>query len=77
MPVVCFFPLCGMPSTVIAHFSYDAANEALTIRFLSGRVYVYDGVPETEYKEMKMAGSKGSYFNLHIKDKYPFKQISS
>jgi hypothetical protein len=64
-----------MPSTVIARFSYDAGKEALTIRFLSGRVYVYDGVPQKVYTEMKMAGSKGSFFNLHIKDKYPFKQI--
>lgn len=64
-----------MPSSVIAHFSYDAASSALTITFLSGNVYVYQKVPENVYKALKAAGSKGRYFNFYIKDKFRFKHL--
>jgi hypothetical protein len=65
-----------MPSTVIARFSYNEEKSVLTIVFLTGKVYEYTKVPLKVYNEMKMSGSKGTYFNLHIKDHYPFKLIN-
>jgi hypothetical protein len=35
-----------MPSAVIAGYDYDAASETLTVRYHSGKVYAYLGVPE-------------------------------
>jgi KTSC domain len=56
--------------------SYDAANEILTIRFVSGLVYNYKNVSSEEYLKMKKASSKGKYLNQHIKGKYEFEQVS-
>ena len=61
-----------MPSTVISYFTYDPASETLSIRFVSGIVYDYKNVPTSIYQDMKEAFSKGTYFNLYIKDKFEF-----
>ena len=59
-----------MPSSVIAAHSYDEASRALTIRFVSGRRYVYRDVPPAIYAALTRARSKGSYFNAHIRDRF-------
>jgi len=64
-----------MPSTVIAAFDYYRDTQTLSIRFVSGIVYHYKNVPEKLYTEMKASFSKGVYFNLHIKNKYPFEKV--
>jgi hypothetical protein len=64
-----------MPSTVIEHFSYDQDSSSLRITFITGKVYVYKDVPEAIYKALKIAGSKGRYFNYFIKDKFKFKKV--
>lgn len=64
-----------MPSTVIQTFSYKFPERILIINFLSGNCYAYINVPESIYKEFKTAYSKGKYFNAHIKNHYPFKQV--
>ena len=40
-----------MPSAVIGAYKYDAGTEILTIRYHSGKVYNYLGVPEKVFKE--------------------------
>jgi hypothetical protein len=66
-----------MPSTVISAFRYDPATATMRIIFVSGNVYEYKNVPEKIYKEMKASGSKGSYFNKHIKDRYAFEKLEN
>lgn len=61
-----------MPSSVIAHFIYQAATETLIITFVSGLVYAYNEVPEEIYLGLKNSKSKGIYFNKFIKDHYHF-----
>ena len=63
-----------MPSTVISNFFYDADRLILKIVFVSGIVYEYKNVPEKLYKAMKASGSKGVYFNQHIKGKFEFEK---
>ncbi|MFI5158797.1 MAG: KTSC domain-containing protein [Sphingobacteriales bacterium] len=65
-----------MPSAVIAAYEYNAANETLRVRYHSGKVYNYLGVPEKVYKEMRATMVKGIFFNRHIKGKYPFEEVS-
>jgi len=60
-----------MPSSVIKSYSYDPERQALRITFVSGRVYVYDGVPLAVASGLKLAFAKGEYFNKHIRDRYP------
>lgn len=66
-----------MPSAVIAAYQYDVANETLTVRYHSGKVYNYLGVPEKVYKEMRATMVKGIFFNRHIKGRYPFEEVSA
>lgn len=61
-----------MPSTVIRAYRYDAKRRELTIVFQSRRSYTYSGVPAETYAAMKIASSKGEFFNLYIRDKFDF-----
>ena len=64
-----------MPSIVISNFFYNADRRALKIVFVSGMVYEYKNVPEKIYHAMKSSGSKGIYFNRHIKGKFEFEKV--
>ena len=61
-----------MPSTVIRSYRYDPRRRALDIVFQTKRRYTYKHVPEETYKAMKAAFSKGTFFNRHIRDRFPF-----
>jgi len=65
-----------MPSTVVASMQYDEEHYVLTVRFVTGSVYKYLGVPPEVYEVMRTSGSKGTYLNTHIKGNYAFKKIS-
>ena len=67
----------GMPSSVIRRFMYVPDARELTIEFVTGRRYVYSGVPEEEVQAFRSAFSKGSYFNRNIRDCYPCREIAS
>ncbi len=65
-----------MPSSVISAIRYNAGTSVLRIIFVSGMVYESKKVPENVYKEMKVAASKGTFLNDHIKGVYNFKKVS-
>ena len=44
---------------------------ALFVKFNSGKVWKYPGVPVSAYNEMLLSGSVGSYFARHVKPIYP------
>ena len=64
-----------MPSAVVSHMTYDPERRELTVTFVSGMVYLYKEVPESEYYAMKTSGAKGIYLNRHIKGKYKFEKL--
>ena len=65
-----------MPSTVIRRFDYLAEREELVVEFVTGRRYVYSGVPREEVDAMRGAFAKGIYFNRRIRDRYPYRELS-
>jgi lysyl-tRNA synthetase class 2 len=65
-----------MPSSVIADFDYDASQAQLTVTFVTGRVYRYFLVPPNCVLEFRAASSKGAFFNRHIRDKYPCREVT-
>jgi lysyl-tRNA synthetase class 2 len=65
-----------MPSTVIADFEYDAEQAQLTVTFVSGRVYRYFLVPAECAARLEAVESKGGFFNRHIRDKYPCREVT-
>ena len=66
-----------MPSSVVSSIKYDADTKILRIRFVSGLVYNYKGVPETLVQEVLASGSKGRFLNQKIKGKYEFERVES
>jgi KTSC domain-containing protein len=59
-----------MPSTVIRSYSYDAASEALSVVFQSGRRYTCEAVPAETFQAMKAAFSKGEFFSTHLRGRF-------
>jgi lysyl-tRNA synthetase class 2 len=66
------FPLLKSHSAVIKSFDYDPQKKILRVEFASGSVYKYHDIPESLYKELQNAPSKGQYFNAQIRDKFGF-----
>lgn len=58
-------------SSAISRIEHDAATGYLDIWFTgSGGPYRYYGVPRSVYEAFLAAWSKGTFFNMHIKDRY-------
>ena len=68
--------LASVDSSSIAAIGYNAAERALWVQFVSGRIYRYDDVPKAVYEAFLRAESKGRYFNGAIRDRYAFTPVS-
>ena len=64
-----------MPSTVIRRFAYDYHAQELWVEFVTGRRYVYSGVPPQIAEALGSAFAKGVYFNTRIRDRFPHRQV--
>jgi len=64
-----------MPPSVVAAIIYNAETLTLRICYVSGAVYDYKDVPQEVYAVMRASGSKGTFLNKEIKDKYAFERI--
>jgi hypothetical protein len=65
-----------MPSTVIRNYLYDAATGELWVTFVTGRRYVYAAVPQAVFDAFKAAPSRGRFFNLEIRDRYAYREVT-
>lgn len=61
-----------MPSSVIRRFDYDEPSHRLDVQFVTGRRYSYHDVPAKLVEAMRMAPSKGQFFNARIRDHFRF-----
>ena len=64
-------------STAIREIDYDAERAKLLVQFVSGERYVYVGVPAEVCRSFLEADSKGRFFQLQIRDRYPFNRLDS
>jgi hypothetical protein len=64
-----------MPSTVIRRYVYCPDSCDLWVEFVSGRKYVYSGVPQEVAAALGSAFAKGVYFNSRIRDKFRCREI--
>lgn len=64
-------------STAIREIDYDADRAKLLVRFESGEQYVYVGVPGEVHRSFVDADSKGRFFQLQIRDRYPFNRLDA
>ncbi len=58
-------------STAISRIEYDDTTARMSVTFHDSGPYTFCNVPLAVYEEFLSAGSKGGYYNDHIKDRYP------
>lgn len=63
-------------SSNLSSVGYDGDAQLLEVEFHSGSVYQFRRVPETVHQRLMAAGSKGSFFNDHIKGRYGCSRVS-
>ena len=54
---------------------YVPDSRELTVEFVSGRRYVYSEVPAEDVDAFRSAFSKGSHFNRHIRERFPWREL--
>lgn len=62
-------------SSNIESIGYNEQDQEVFVRFLNGSVYVYKGVPQHEYENLRDAPSLGSYLHRNYKNVYPYERI--
>ncbi len=65
-----------MPSSMIRCFTHHPERSELEVLFVTGRRYVYSGVPEEEAIRFRGAFAKGVHFNRYIRDLYPCREVN-
>ena len=67
----------ALDSDALAFVRYDARSRTLFATFHGERrrSYIYEGVTPEEYKALMAAPSKGAWFNAHIRDSHPFREV--
>ena len=65
-----------MPSTAISDLAYDTARRELKVTFVTGRRYVYSDVPSGVFDALRIAPSRGAFFNHDIRDSYEFREVT-
>jgi len=62
-------------SSLIRSVTYGA-DATLTVRLHGGAVYRYFTVPRTTLEAFLAATSKGTFFNRHIRDRFPYQRVA-
>jgi hypothetical protein len=65
----------SVDSSNLRAVGYDRDVAVLEIQFQTGSVYQYLGLPESVYRALMAASSKGSFFNANIKGCFPYRQV--
>lgn len=63
-------------SSCLATATYDDGHLQLRIHFHDGSAYDYQGVPPALFASLADAPSQGSFFNLHIRDRFPCARVN-
>lgn len=62
-------------SSSLRAVGYDPASQTLEVEFTSGQVYQYFAVPETVYRGLLGAESKGRFFLAEVRDHYATQRV--
>lgn len=63
-------------SSNIDFINYNEPSKTLYIKFVSGSIYMYYGIPKNLWDRFKTAPSKGKFFFRNIRSKpFKFKKI--
>lgn len=67
--------LVPVQSSLIASIAYSI-HATLDLEFRSGARYRYFAVPHTLFEELLATESKGTYFNRHIRNRFPYQRLA-
>ena len=62
-------------SSNVASVGYAPESLTLEIEFNDGSVYQYFDVPDSEYRGLMEAGSKGKYIHAYIRENYRYTRL--
>jgi hypothetical protein len=69
-------PSVPVQSSLLASARYQAEKSTLDLEFREpGINYRYFNVPADVYTRLINAESKGSYFNTHIRNRFPYQRL--
>jgi hypothetical protein len=63
-------------SAAFLRLSYDETTQQLTVTFRDQISYQYSGVPNELFALLASSPSRGRYFNLEIRRRYPGRPVS-
>jgi len=63
-------------SVVLRAVGYDPVTRTLEAEFRAGRIYRYTGVPLELFLSLLVARSKGRFFNIAVRDFYPYQEVT-
>ncbi len=64
-------------SSAILNLDYRDDSGELLVTFVTGKTYLYYGVPAEVFAEFVRATSKGRFFNQAIRNRYFFRQVTA
>lgn len=62
-------------SSNVEAVGYDQPTQTVFVQFLNRNVYIYKGVSQFEFENLKNASSVGSYLHRNYKNVYPYVRI--
>jgi len=62
-------------SSNLHSYAYSSLSKVLEVKFKSGAVYQYTGVPKHIWNALKAASSHGSYFYHNIRTSFPYRRV--
>lgn len=62
-------------SSNVAELGYDSLTRTAFVKFNNRALYIYKGVPQSEFNNLLNSSSIGSYLNSNFKNVYPFEKI--
>lgn len=60
----------SVSSSNVAQIGYDPIAQKLGVKFRTGAIYYYLGVPESVYRAFLNSSSKGAFVHAHLKGRF-------
>lgn len=65
-----------LESRAVRSAGYDPERQTLELEFATGRVYLFEGVPQSAYDWLLRTPSKGVFVSRLINGRYPYRDIT-
>ena len=70
-------PRSPVETASLASVGYDEQARVLEIEFRNGGIYRYSGVTKEFFSQFMTANSKGRFFTIKIRGRFPFSKVNT